>query len=285
VAWLWAIQLANMSVDDTLAAYAQSGPGLTDDQVKAIADYAKGEAVSKRNAVVAARKALLDPEFIPRTIEEIDLFVRADAEHGKILDKLDAFQVAAGLVENGQVKRIDKKKAGTIVTVSITPKSRFEGADGGRPLSVEYFVHSRFPVTYHMGYAYSRLKDVEFETVRALSGQDLFSRVKNEKDVTAFTAFLSYPLRRWPPQQESYGLYATLGTDFQKPGERLYGALSLRFAGRILLDAGITSATVKEGGNSVLERVGDRLETRELFDAVTTRRDWKPFFGISIAVF
>lgn len=284
VEWMWSIQLANMSVDETIGAYAQTGPGLTDAQVKAIADYAEMGAPKHRDAVVKARQKLVG-EFKPDTLAEIDIFIRSDTEHGKIIDKLTAFQVAASLVENGQRKVIDKKKAGTLVTVTVTPKSRFEGADGGRPLSVEYFVHSRFPLTYHMGYAYSRLQDVEFETVRALSGQDLFSRVKNQKDVTAFTAFLSYPLKTWPSAETKYGVYATLGTDFEKPGDRLYGALSARFAGRILLDVGIASATVKEGGNEVLEQVGDGLGTRQLFDAVTTRRDWKPFVGISVAVF
>ncbi|HET8646935.1 MAG TPA: hypothetical protein VFO85_15680 [Vicinamibacteria bacterium] len=283
VDWLWVMHGANSVVDRKLGAYARSGPGLPEADVTEIHRFATEDVPRQRTAVGTAREKV--EAFTPNSVQDIDLFAKADAEHAKVLDKLDAFVVAARLVKEGQRKVIAKRKAGTLVTVSVTPKSRLEQAAGGTALTVDYFVHSRFPVTYHMGYAYSRLQDVELEKVRALGDRDFFTAVKDQDDVTAFTAFLSYPLKTWPVAEARYGAYLTLGTDLQHPGDRLYGAISARFMGRIMLDAGMASATVEKGTSKVIERLGDELGTRQLFDAVTTRRQWRPFVGLSVAVF
>jgi hypothetical protein len=84
--------------------------------------------------------------------------------------------------------------------------------------------------------------------------------------------------------RQGTGILATLGTDFKNPGDRLYAGGSVRFVGRFDVGLGVVSATVSEGVNPVVEQMGAGLGSRELFSAVTRRRDWKPYFHVSFGV-
>lgn len=281
--WLWDLQIENDALGTIVASVAEAGTGLPEDQRNSVERYSA--AVPAKRVALNGARGKAQADHPPRTVAQIDLFVRVDAAHRELLEKLSAFQVAAGLIKNGQEKVIEKRKAGTLVTITVSPKSRFDGLDGGKPASIEYFVHSRFGLVYHMGYSYSRLRDFDFEKVRAISGQDLFSQTKNQKDINAFTAFLGFPLKTSDKDGGKLGLFATLGTDIEKPGDRLYGALSVRFAQRVMLNAGYATSTLKEGKSRIVEQIGDRLGTRELFNAIETRRQWEPFFAVSFTVF
>lgn len=283
--WLWEIRKASIALDSEVQKYANERQGLRPEAVTAIHAYATEDIPAVKGRIRELRERTLNQGPPPVSVAEVDLFDRVEAEHAKLLEKLDAFVLSAELIQNGQLRVIGKKKPGTIVTVTLTPKGRLEGSPGGEPLPLEYFVHSRFPVTYHMGYAYSRLRDVDFEKVRSLSNQDLFSLVKKEQNTNTFTAFLSYGVRSWPADNPKGGLYLTLGTDFEKPGQRLYAGASVRLFERLLLNAGWASATVKEGRDGIVEPVGDGLQTRQLFGATVTRRQWGFFFGASFVVF
>jgi hypothetical protein len=49
---------------------------------------------------------------------------------------------------------------------------------------------------------------------------------------------------------------------------------------------GVASVKTEEGVNPIVTRIGDTLQTRELFTAVATHRDWdKAFYGVSFKVF
>jgi hypothetical protein len=279
--WRFKIVLAGIALDKELAKYAGVGTGLSPEQVSEIQTFAKG-LKSQRESVLNARARTLDHQ--PESQAEVSWFETIDAKHDKLLAKIAAFQSSANLIENGQVKFIGKKKAGTIVTVNLIPKD-LQQASTGQPVSVEYFVHSSLPVRFHVGYAGSGLSDVDFATVRTLAGRDLFSQVKNEDGTAEFSAFLTYELYSWTWIEKDFGLGLTLGTDFKDPGDRIYVGASLRLFERFVLSAGGASAVVAEGENPVLDELGGLLQARELFTTITSTRDWQLFIGVSFGVF
>lgn len=169
--------------------------------------------------------------------------------------------------------------------MTLSPKAALTKADAGLPIVVDYPVQSKFPLVFHMGYGYSRLKDIEFDKVRALNNQDLFAVIKSNASTTGGVAYLSYGVKTWNAGSTEQGLFLTLATDFKDPGERLFVGGSFRAWKRIFLTAGAMSGSIKEGVDPIVEAVGDALQARELFAAVATRRQWKPHVGISFSVF
>lgn len=220
----------------------------------------------------------------PESIQEIEWFNQVQAGHDKLLGQLDAYVRLAELTVSGQTKNIDKQAAGTLVTVKITAMNVL-GNPAGTPIEIQYFVHSKYPVTFHAGYLYSSLKDVKFDQVRTIAGADLFEQVHNPQSVNTYAAFLSYQLFSGNMGRYSTGVLATLGTDFKEPGSRLYVGGSFKFLSRVYVGGGFSSATVSEGVNPVVEQIGGALGARELFTTVATRRDWKPYFQLSFGVF
>lgn len=220
----------------------------------------------------------------PESMQEIEWYNQVQTGHDKLVGQIDAYLRLAELTVSGQTKNIDKQPAGTLVTVKITAMSAL-GNPAGTPVEIQYFVHSKLPVTFHAGYLYSSLKDVTFAQVRTISGADLFQQVQNPESVNTYAAFLSYKLLEGNRGRYSNGLYATLGTDFKEPGSRLYIGGSIKFLSRVYIGGGVSSATVSEGVNPVVEQIGNTLGARELFTAISTRRDWKPYFQLSFGVF
>jgi hypothetical protein len=230
-------------------------------------------------------KVIVDnPGNVPTTIPEVGQFETVFGKQEKLFEKIDAYLAAADLVENGKTYPVGKKKTGTIVAVSLTPKDQSQ-ADGKPTTTTEYFVHSKLPVVFHAGYSYSKLKDVEFETVRSLEQTDLFSEIrKNTETLNTMVAFLS--LGRSFLVDEKVGAFLSIGTDFSNPGDRLYVGASAQVYKRFFFTVGKLNATVTEGVNPVLERVGNATDSRELFTAIATRRDWSEwFYSVSFKVF
>lgn len=300
--WLFNARRIEVALDAELRKYAQAGltAGEVGHIVKAAAASRKTGADCPTLAAVEnlectsgillnsrarAEQALFEG-FRTNSVNQsnMDYFARVDAQHAQLLNRLDAFVTAAGLVQAGQVRRIPRQKAGTVVSIAVSAK-RAEGGPAVSSVEVEYFVHSKLPVVYHVGYAYSRLKEVDFEKVRALDNKDLFAQVKSTASTSALSAFLSLQLCAWGSAGTFGGLYGTIATDFAKPGERVYLGLSSRLFQKLFLTVGVASAARREGKHAVLERVGDALDARELFATTVGRRDWKPQFGVSFAVF
>jgi hypothetical protein len=78
---------------------------------------------------------------------------------------------------------------------------------------------------------------------------------------------------------------ATIATDFSEPGNRMYLGVSVRFLRKVLVTGGAASASVTEGRNPVTEQLAELTDTRQLYGSLATRRQWKPFLGISFTVF
>jgi hypothetical protein len=220
----------------------------------------------------------------PTSLQEIEWYTQVQTAHDRLVGQLDAYLRLAELTVSGQTKNIDKQAAGTLVTVKIVAMNAL-GNPAGKPVEIQYFVHSKYPVTFHAGYLYSSLKEVKFEQVRTTAGADLFQQVHKPENVNTYAAFLSYQLFSGNTGRYGTGVLATLGTDFKDPAKRLYIGGSVKFLSRVFAGVGVVSSDVSEGVNPVVEQIGSALGARDLFTAVTTRRDWKPYFHISFGVF
>lgn len=281
VDWMWASILASRRLNEATARHRSR---VTLDQATI-----DGAVVPDSDAVQKLRAQLIQVQSDtltrkPGSVQEIEWYNQVQASHDKLIGQIDAYLRLAELTVSGQTRNIDRQKAGTLVTVKVAGMNAL-GNPAGKPVEIQYFVHSKYPVTFHAGYLYSSLKEVEFDAVRTTAGADLFQQVRDPASVNSYAAFLSYQLWSGNVGRHGTGILATLGTDFKDPGERLYAGGSVRFLSRFYVGGGFVSATVSEGVNPVVEQVGTALGARELFDAVTTRRDWKPYFHVSFGVF
>jgi hypothetical protein len=222
-----------------------------------------------------------DALALAETSQEFDLYERVLAQHKLVVGRAGAFVAAADLIVNGKVFPIGKKKSGTVVSFTLAPMDATE-ATASDPLTASYFVRSTMPLMLHVGYAASRLNDLDFTTVRSASGADLFLAT-NDETTHSLVTFMSYEFWRWGPSDD-VGLSATLGTSFQKPGEQLFFGGGVR-VNRFVLSLGTLGTGVKEGVGGVLESVAGAAGQRELFAAVTTKQSWSGFAAISIRVF
>jgi hypothetical protein len=276
--WAYLITTANIEVDAARTRYARF-VALDDAQRRAVAEFRNDLATAKEN-IDKALKQLIETTPPADANDQAD-FETVYSKQQLLFDKIAAYNSAAQRVEDGQLHPIGKKKAGTIVVVSITPKDS-QQAPQTPVVDVEYFVHSKLPLTFHLGYSASRIRDIDFESVRASGQSDLFVVVKDNETTSSMVAFLSLG-RAY--QDENVGAYASIGTDFSEPGKRVYVGGSVQLMKRLFLTVGGVSHTVQEGNNPVLEDFGGALGARELFGQISTRRDWARFWSISFRAF
>jgi hypothetical protein len=276
--WAWEILQADFALNGYLATY-QRRVVLTDAEIaQTVTNYQDMQEKVER---LKARLDDISKRTPPATVEDVDKFKRVYATHLDLLGRIDAFGAAVDLVENGEVKNVGKKKGGTIVTITITPKTQTQ-ATASPVARIEYFTHSRIPVTFHVGYAYSKLTDVKFETVRSLTQADLFSVVKENTSTNAMVAFLSLGQTIKNGQA---GFFGTIGTDLNKPGERVYVGGSLNLFKRLFVSGGWVSGTQQEPQNPVTETIGNALDARELFAVIDPQRRWRGFGAVSFRAF
>jgi hypothetical protein len=280
----WALYIATTDIELGTFLAESADKSYVEDGGAKVKEHADKLAEDRAKILAALDDVVSKPANQPSNVTDVAQFESIYAKQEKLFAKLDAYAAAAQLVANGQIHHLGKKKAGTIVAVSLTPKNQAQ-ADGKPTTTTEYFVHSKLPVVFHAGYAYAKIKDVQFETVRSQSQTDLFSEIKSDSDaLSAMTAYLS--LGRSFLDDEKVGVYLSIGTDFSDPGDRLYVGASLQLFKRFFLTVGRASARTETGVNPVLERVGNALEARELFTAVETHRNWDAaFYSISFKVF
>jgi hypothetical protein len=277
--WAFLIATTNIELDNARQQHAQ---------LVALNATQRGEVASNNTALITARDNItramqqLLENHQPQNLTHVTQFETVYGRQQALFDKIAAYTSAAMRVQAGEVRHLGKKKAGTIVAVGITPKDHTQAAQS--PVAdIEYFVHSRIPLTFHVGYAYTSLKSVKFEPVRSLSQADLFALVKENENTTTMLAMLGLG-RTFV--EDTFGVYASIGTDFAEPGDRLYVGASVQLFKRLFLTAGLLSATEEVGEQPVLDSVGDALEARELFAAIRTHRNWKSGFGaITFRVF
>ena len=276
--WREALRDANRNIDEDLGRYPNVSLNAEDlKKVDTDAATLRTEIATlekKRAAVLAALRASTDVDRIP-------YFDAADRDHSAVVERIDAFINTTDLLHTGWTKTIDRRDAGRVVTVTLTPKNKITGADG-KPVTVEYFVNSSSPLYFHVGAAYNAVRDVQFEQVRTIAGNDLFEKVRDSSGTASLVAFLSYPFGRrlssnWIPA-------ITLGTDFAKPGDHLYVGVSMPYQ-RFVASVGVISASQNEPGNAIVEQLANSTNTRVLYDAFRSRHVWKPTIAITVKPF
>lgn len=255
--------------------------GLTESQANEMRDKAERMGAAKEDLLKLHFDAL--QLMNGGTLEDIGWYDKILPQHEALLARIDAFSQGAALSINGRTWVVGKKKAGTLVTATFTPKA----VDGSEqePFRLEYFVHSKLPVLFHVGYAYSDFSQVEFEKIRALNGQDVFALVRGDKGTDAFTAFLSFEIWSWRWKNHSFGTLATLGTDLTSPGDKVYVGGSLRLFERFLISGGVSTRVDAEGTDPFIEDLGDSVGARELFLVMSSKRDWTGFVAVTFNVF
>jgi hypothetical protein len=246
-----------------------------------VAHWLKRLAQDQTDALDAVVEAANGGTLAP---DELRLYEESRELHAAVGARLRAFAEGSRLAREGQVIALPRKKAGRFVTATFTPRARNGGAEA-RSGSVEYFVHSTLPLSFHTGLSYGGLDDVEFDTVRSTAGADLYAQVKKQDSTSTLVTFLSYRLLAARPR--AVGFYLTLGTDLAKPGDRLYAGGTVSF-GRVFVTGGGMSGTVDEARgrlDELLESAAGRLESRELYHTVVRRRDWAGFVSVSFDPF
>jgi hypothetical protein len=278
VTWRRALAARDDALEQFIKPFAKT-VALTPEQSEAIGRQKATLGTDAIDALESLRRQSLD---LAATSEQFDLYERIATQHKAVIGRLSAFVAGADLVVNGQSFPLGKKKAGTVVSFTFTPLDA-KDARAAAPFQSSYFVRSTMPLMLHVGYAASRLKDVEFENVRSASGSDLFLSTKDDPTTQSLATFMSYEFWRWGPTND-VGLSATLGTSFQKPGQNIFIGGGVRWS-RFVLSLGTQGSGVIAATGSVLETVAGAAGQRELFTTVTTKQQWARFVAVSVRVF
>ena len=137
------------------------------------------------------------------------------------------------------------------------------------------------PIAIHLGPAFARVPDADFEVVGSLSGQDLFAQIDQRGSTVDFGVFVSQ--RLWGTTDDPARLYATLGSGISRPGRVLLLGGSIATS-RAFLTAGIATALVDAGGQPVPDAIFPTNQTRTLFGSLSRTRQWGVFLAASFAV-
>jgi hypothetical protein len=137
------------------------------------------------------------------------------------------------------------------------------------------------PFALHVGAAYARVADTRFETVRALSGQDLFSQTTSRENTADFAMFVSQRLT--PAASEAPRAYASLGTGLREPGATIYLGASVGFS-RAFATAGVATRLVERGEAVVPDQIFRGTGDRVLFASLDRTREWGFFVAVSFGL-
>jgi hypothetical protein len=278
--WWKKVRETREALKGTIAPYAKS-PGLTEQQLRDLegqrAAYLQvvKDLDDLRNAAFAAAA----------TVDDLQRFDIVDKDHATLVEGITTFADLAQRSRNGDRKSVGKKAAGTYVTVTVNPKP-LPATTNTRDLgsvSVEYLSESKYPLMFHAGLTYNTLKDAKFETVRALQGRDLFTKVRDEKGTETFSAYLSYPLGNESVDKARW--FATLGTDLKDVGDNIYVGLSARIKSRWILSVGGVYGREKEGEGKTTDTGQSGTDARTLYEIVKEKRKWGGFASISVKIY
>jgi hypothetical protein len=131
----------------------------------------------------------------------------------------------------------------------------------------------------HAGAAYARVPETTFETVGALSGQDLFAETSTREGSADFAVLVSQ--RLWSAGRGR--IYATIGTGVSAPGRVLFFGGSVG-ASRTFFTAGVATASVDMGVIPVPDSVFRGNQDRTLFAGIEQERRWGFFAGVSFGL-
>lgn len=278
--WWKVVRTLRAQLKQMLATYAGSA-GLTQTQLKSLA--ADRDVFLKQ---VVKLDALRAKAFdAANTVEDLQRFDIVDKDHTTLVEAINTFAALALRCQAGDRKNVGKKGAGTYVTVSITPKPlpATEQTTSLGAVSTEYLVESVFPLMFHAGLTYNELRDAKFQTVQALDGRDLFVKVRDEKGVETFSAYLSYPLD--DPSIDKARWFATLGTDLKDIGDNIYVGISARIKSRWFISVGGVYGLEKEGQGQTTEAAQGAVEARTLYEIAKEERAWAAFASVSVKIY
>lgn len=210
----------------------------------------------------------------------------------KLCEKIDLFVSRAIKTYDGDIVYVQKRKAGTFVTLKLVPVSILSGDKIEMHVAiVEYFVHSSYPLDFHVGLAWKKFKDLKFEKVQGLASQDMYQLVKEGEGDFEGVGFLSY--RFDSKKTKKPIIWLSLGTDFKKPGKSIYLGVSERFFKKLFISTGFvfTEVTEADQETKIEEKIIDKVvdvalpKTRTLYAAIKNKNVVKWYFSISFGVF
>jgi hypothetical protein len=222
--------------------------------------------------------------------QDFDVYWKVAQRHNDLVRRVTEFVPLANESVKGTETTVNVKQRNAVVNLS-GQAARRSGEVVGPAVASHYFVAAERPLTYHVGYAQGRIRDFDFEKVRAASGQDLFSWIRPEGKATAEDAdgatieplaFMSWEFRNWGPN-DRYGAALTIGTGLNTPGESLYYGGSIRIFSRVLISGGLVTARATRGESPSSEPLPDG-SVRDLFGSLGNKASTDPFWSISFKV-
>ena len=219
------------------------------------------------------------------------MYWKVAQRHDDLARRITEFLPLANESVKGTETTVAVKQRSSVVNLS-GQAARRSGEVVGPAVAAHYFVAAERPLTYHVGYAQGRIRDFDFEKVRAASGQDLFSWVKPEGKETEEEAdgasveplaFMSWEFRSWGPN-DRYAAAITIGTGLNTPGESLYYGGSIRVFSRVLVSGGLVTARATRGEEPSTEPLPDGGE-RNLFGSLFNKASTDLFWAVSFKVY
>jgi hypothetical protein len=224
----------------------------------------------------------------------MDTYWKVSERHADLERRVTEFLPLAEATFNGVVVTVGSAKRNSFVDVTGQATKRSSGEPVGEALTPRYFVAWSRPLLYHVGYGYGRLRHIDFEQVRALSGQDVFTATTPSDDAAAGSqaddepgpeavVFMTLELLSRGPNAR-YGVGFTLGTGLESPGDSLYGGGTFRVFSRVLITGGLVWARATRGEKPLIDSIVSG-EPRVAYAELTTNSDAKPFFSLSFKVY
>jgi hypothetical protein len=230
-------------------------------------------------------EALDDLQSKALALAKADQFAAYDktlVEHKKIALRLQSFQTLANKCVNGDRYTVGSYKAGTAVTVTLTPTA-LSGGDAGSTVSFGYLVRSQLPVLVHVGYSSSSLKNITFQQVTSLAQQSLYQLETSKNPAPDLMLGMTLELKSFGAN-DNFAIGPTIQTSILHPAERLDFGFSLRVI-RLVLTVAWSGRNTVQGQGSVSDPITGTTAVRELFSSLGKSWEHSVAYGIAFRVF
>ena len=224
--------------------------------------------------------------------DDFELYYKVAERHTGFEKRAAEFLPLAQRTVEGMMTTIDAQPRNSVVTLSGQASTR-AGEPAGGAVTAKYFVATSRPLTYHVGYAYGRIRDFGFKQVRSAQGQDVFTVVAGSNATSATTedhssgvnpiAFLTWEFANAGPNRR-YGVGLTLGTALNAPQSSLYLGGSVRMFTRVFASAGAVAGRGLRGVGQTTDTAADGAK-RTVFATLREVNDVKVFWSVSFKVY
>jgi hypothetical protein len=225
------------------------------------------------------------------TADDWDVYLKVAERHTDFERRSAEFLPLAQRSVEGVLTTIEAQPRNSVVTLTGQASTRTGEAAGGA-ITAKYFVATSRPLAYHVGYAYGRIRDINFKQVRAASGQDVFTAVASENNRAADTsdrsvgadpvAFMTWEFARSGPNGR-YGAGLTLGTGLDAPEKSFYFGGSTRIFTRVFVTAGAVVGVATRGDGAVTDTASGA--SRTVFSTLREVSAVKGFWSVSFKVY